>query len=383
MNQKTFGGRMLVVDDEESVCDVLCQKFSEESFDCKFCLSGEAALALLPLEKFDVIISDLRMPGISGLELVSRMREMDPHAAFLVVTGDSDITTGVEAMKQGASDYIVKPFQLQAVSLRVRRALEKRRVELELENYRQRLEEMVEERTRQLEQALRRIEVIYDETLAALGAALDLRDSGTAGHSSRVTSYCLRLAREMGSSQEQLLDLARGAYLHDIGKIGIPDGILLKPGKLGEGERVVMKDHVSIGHSLVNRIAFLTPAADIVLCHQERFDGSGYPRGLAGDQIPMGARIFAVADALDAMTSHRPYRPAVALDEARKEIENQAGKQFDPEVVRAFLRIPDSVWASLRNQQGTPTELLPSAFPKGRKSSVAAAGSGPTPAQAN
>jgi cyclic di-GMP phosphodiesterase len=384
MKQTKFAGRMLVVDDEEAICSVLCQKFSQEGFECKYCLNGEATLALLQIEKFDVIISDLRMPGISGLELVGRAREIDPQAALLVVTGDSDIKTGIEAMKQGAADYIVKPFQLQAVSLRVRRALEKRQVELELENYRKRLEEMVDDRTQQLAQALRRIEVTYDETLAALGAALDLRDSGTAGHSSRVTSYCLRLAREMGCSQEQLQELARGAYLHDIGKIGIPDGILLKHDRLTAEERVVMQAHVRIGHRLVNRIAFLTPAADIVLCHQERFDGSGYPRGLAGEEIPMAARIFSVADALDAMTSDRPYRRALVLDEARKEIESQSGKQFDPEVVRAFLRIPDSVWESLRDQHAaTATDVLPIPFRDGRKSPLTQADSRTTVQKAN
>jgi putative nucleotidyltransferase with HDIG domain len=354
MEEFKWVGRMLVVDDEESICNLLCQKFGQEGFDCRFCLSGEAALALLQSEKFDVIISDLRMPGISGLEFVSKAREITPHAAFLVVTGETDVKTGVEAMKEGAADYIVKPFQLQAVSLRVRRALEKRRIELELENYRKRLEEMVEERTQQLARALSRIELTYDETLAALGAALDVRDAGTAGHSSRVTRYSIRIAQEMGFAPDVLKDLTRGAYLHDIGKIGIPDGILLKGNKLTPEERAVMQAHVGIGYRLVSRIAFLTSAAEIVLAHQERFDGRGYPRGLAGEQIPLGARIFAVADTLDAMTSDRPYRTALTLAEAKREIERESGKQFDPKVVRAFLSIPDSVWEGiLRNHQAS------------------------------
>ncbi|HUY15180.1 MAG TPA: HD domain-containing phosphohydrolase [Terriglobia bacterium] len=356
MEESKFIGRMLVIDDEEAICNILCLKFTQEGFDCKSCLSGEAALVLLQSEKFDVIISDLRMPGISGLELVGRAREIDPRAAFLVVTGETDVKTGIEAMKQGAADYIVKPFQLQSVSRRVRRALEKRRIELELENYQKRLEEIVEERTGQLVQALWRIETNYDETLAALGAALDLRDSGTAGHSSRVTRYSILLAEEMGWSKELLRELTRGAYLHDIGKIGIPDGILLKRGKLSEEERMVMQAHVEIGYRLVNRIAFLAPAAEIVLSHQEQFDGQGYPRGLAGEQIPLGARIFAVADALDAMTSDRPYRKALGLAYAKKEIENQSGKQFDPAVVRVFLSLPDSVWEGIRTAHESDTD---------------------------
>ncbi len=356
MEESKFTGRMLVVDDEEAVCNILCQKFSQEGFDCKACLSGEAALSLLQTEKFDVIISDLRMPGISGLELVARAREIDSQAAFLVVTGETDVKTGIEAMKQGASDYITKPFQLQSVSRRVRRALEKKRLELELENYRKRLEEMVEERTQQLAQALRRIEATYDETLAALGGALDLRDSGTAGHSSRVTHYCIRIAQEMGCSKDLLRELTRGAYLHDIGKIGIPDGILLKDDDLTKGERAVMQAHVEIGYRLVSRIAFLAPAAEIVLSHQEHFDGCGYPRRLAGKQIPLGARIFAVADALDAITSDRPYRKARSLAEAKQEIERQSGKQFDPDVIRVFLSLPDSVWESIRKEHQASTD---------------------------
>ena len=173
-----------------------------------------------------------------------------------------------------------------------------------------------------------------------MGAALDLRDSATEGHSARVTRYAILIAEALGCTGGQIRELERGAYLHDIGKIGIPDGILLKKGRLTPEEKQVMQAHVITGYRLVQRIPFLATAAEIVLTHQERFDGSGYPRGLKGGEIPLEARIFAVADTLDAMTSDRPYRKALPMVAAIEEIRRQSGRQFDPEIVGAFLTIP-------------------------------------------
>jgi len=206
----------------------------------------------------------------------------------------------------------------------------------------------VAQRTNQLRSALKRVEMTYDETLQALGAALDLRDNETAGHSERVGRYSLEIAKLLDCSIEEMKQIARGAYIHDIGKIGIPDAILLKPDKLSEQETVIMKAHVRIGYDLVSRISFLAPAAEIVLTHQERYDGTGYPQGLVGKEIPLGARIFAVADTLDAITSDRPYRRARPFSSAREEIERESGKQFDPEIVRAFLAVPEGVWEQIR-----------------------------------
>jgi putative nucleotidyltransferase with HDIG domain len=296
----------------------------------------------------DLVISDQRMPGRTGLELLQEVRRLYPSIAFMMITADSDIRLGVEAMKKGAADYLIKPFQLDAVLASLNRALEMKRMELELENYRQNLERMVEERTRQLEAARRRIEMTYDETLEALGAALDLRDTETAGHSLRVTRYCQEIARALGVDGDPLKQITRGAFLHDIGKIGVPDSILLKEGKLTPEEMAVMQSHARIGYDLVSRIAFLAAAAEIVLTHQERFDGAGYPQGLAGEEIPLGARIFAVADTLDAMTSDRPYRRALPFSAARAEVIRESGRQFDPKVVEAFLALPTEVWENIR-----------------------------------
>jgi putative nucleotidyltransferase with HDIG domain len=200
------------------------------------------------------------------------------------------------------------------------------------------------------EAATNRVELTYDDTLQALGAALDLRDNETAGHSHRVTRYCLELAKRIGCSGEQLKHIERGAYLHDIGKIGTPDAILLKPGKLTSEEREIMQQHARVGYELVSRIEFLQDAAEIVHTHQERYDGKGYPQGLAGDAIPLGARIFAVADTFDAMTSNRPYRNALPLAVALEEINNESGRQFDPKVVEVLRTIPPVVWEGIRRE---------------------------------
>ena len=348
MGDEVSKRRILIVEDDPGVGRLLSETLSSEDFDCQNASTGEEALGLLERQVFDVVLSDLRMPGISGLDLLEEVRKTHRHLAFLMVTGVDDLSVAIQAMKEGADDYLVKPLQLETVVASVARALDKRRLELELEKYRQGLEEMVKQRTKQLETAMRRIELTYDETLEALGAALDLRDNDTAGHSWRVTRYCLDIARTMNCSSDRLKNIARGAYLHDIGKIGVPDAILLKPGKLTEQETALMQAHARIGYDLVSRIAFLAPAAEIVLTHQERFDGTGYPQGLMGDEIPLGARIFAVADTLDAMTSDRPYRRALPYSAAREEIIRESGRQFDPEVVRVFLSISEQALEGIR-----------------------------------
>jgi response regulator RpfG family c-di-GMP phosphodiesterase len=342
--------RVLVVDDDFAIRQLLATKLKLCGFSTTACGSGEEALKLLSNQSFDAIISDLNMPGISGLELLAEAHRQFPRTAFLMATGVGDVSVGVAAMKQGAADYILKPFQMEAVVASLRRALEMKRMEAELEEYRHRLEEMVEQRTNQLKAAMRRIEFTYDETLEALAAALDLRDNETAGHSRRVTLYAQEIARRCNFSADQLKQLERGAYLHDIGKIGIPDLILLKPGKLTPEETAVMKTHVRIGYELMSRVAFLASASQIVLTHQECYDGSGYPQGLRGEEIPLGARIFAVADTLDAMMSDRPYRQGRPYAVARAEIQRESGKQFDPQVVAIFLKIPEETWIAIRSE---------------------------------
>ena len=199
----------------------------------------------------------------------------------------------------------------------------------------------------------------YDELLGVLGVALDFRDNDTAGHSRRVVRYCLEIAQAMGCTSDMWAQLNRGAHLHDLGKIAIPDAILFKKGKLSPEEWGVMRTHPWIGYNLVSRISLLASVAGIMLTHHERYDGTGYPQGLKGDEIPLGARIFAVADTLDAMTSDRPYRKALSFSDARDEITRESGRQFDPEGVKAFLTIPEEmlrgvVWGEKRRTVRLP-----------------------------
>jgi len=228
---------------------------------------------------------------------------------------------------------------------------------LENDHYRRNLEKLVEERTAELKVALEKVEQSYDDTLEALGGALDLKDAETEGHCRRVTAFTIAIAKAMKVSPQLLPQIARAAFLHDIGKMAIPDQILRKPGPLTPEEREVMRTHCKIGYNMVSQIPFLKEAAEIVLSHQEHFDGTGYPRGLKGEEIPLGARIFAVADALDAMISDRPYRKALSVTHAREEIQRCSGTQFDPVVVKMFLSMPDELWSELRENLGRPYRL--------------------------
>ncbi len=343
--------RILLVDDEPAACKLLSIILSQAHFSCATANSGEEARAALLRERFDAVISDLCMPGIGGMDLLAEARRHHPYMAFLVTTGVDDLDVGVQAMRAGADDYLLKPLREDAVLVSLDRALHKRQLEQKLENYRERLEKMVEERTEQLDEALQKIERSYEDTLQALGAAIDLRDSETAGHSYRVCCYSLEIATRMGLPEGRLKNLARGAYLHDIGKLGVADGILLKPGPLTAEERALMQQHVLIGYELVKGIPFLADAAEIIVAHHERYDGRGYPRCLKGAEIPQSARIFAVADAFDAITSDRPYRRASSFEVGREIMEPQSGRQFDPEVLKAFLSIPLTTWPAIAKHQ--------------------------------
>jgi response regulator RpfG family c-di-GMP phosphodiesterase len=344
--------RVLAVDDEPAAAKLLSLILAPPAFRCVTACTAEEALVALQREPFDAVISDLQMPGLSGMELLTEVRQKHPHMAFLVTTGVDDVDVGVKAMRSGADDYLVKPLRESAVVASLENALEKRRLEQEVEHYRRHLEELVAARTEQLRAALNQIEQSYEDTLQALGAAIDLRDNETGGHSERVCRYSLEIARAMGWQGNDLGRLARGAYLHDIGKLGVPDGILLKPGPLTGEERTVMRRHSQIGFDLIKDIPFLADAAEVVLMHHERFDGTGYPRGLKEEEIPLSARIFAVADTLDAITSERPYQHAASFESAREIIRRLSGTAFDPRVVSVFLNIREDIWPIVaRNQR--------------------------------
>ena len=323
---------------------VLFRHLQEEGSECVTCPSALDALNKMKNQHFSLVISDVMMPGMSGMEFLHLAKKEHPETAFIMITGLMDINTAVDSLRIGAFDFITKPFELTAINRAVARALERRRLLIENRYYREQLERNVRERTMELNEALHDVEESYKITLEALVTALDAREHETKAHSQRVREYALTLAQVLGLNHDDLIQTGRGALLHDVGKIGVRDSILLKPGKLNEEEWVEMRKHPQIGYNILQSIEFLSPAAEIVLCHQERWDGSGYPNRLAGPDIPLGARIFAVVDTMDAMTTDRPYRKALSLEAAIDEIRSCSGSQFDPHVTEAFLQIHTESW---------------------------------------
>jgi putative nucleotidyltransferase with HDIG domain len=349
--------QILIVDDEEAIREVVSALLKAQDYRCTVCSNGRMALESFRHNSFDLVLSDIVMPEMDGLKLLAELRLADPDVPVIMVTAMHDISIALEAIRAGAYDYILKPFEKDQLYLSVRRALEHRQVVLENQTYQSDLEHLVAERTQQLSIALQDLEESYDDTLEALGGALDAKDAETEGHSQRVTAFTIAIAKAMDVDRSLLRHIARGAFLHDIGKMGIPDQILRKPGPLTAEEREIMRKHCEIGYAVLERIPFLKEAAEIVLAHQESYDGSGYPRGLKGAQIPLGARIFAVADTLDAMISDRPYRKAVPISAARAEIQLYSGRQFDPHVVEVFLAQPDEIWLELHEKVSEPFRL--------------------------
>src|SRR5580692_2739521 len=348
--------RILVVDDEEAIREIVCAILVAAGYICNQAGSGLEALALLNSgEEFELMLSDLMMADLDGIGLLERTKEKFPDMPVVMVTAVHDISVALAAIRNGAYDYLLKPFEREQLLNAVKRALENRRLKVENRTYQTNLESLVEARTDQLQRAVAELERSYDITLEALGDALDLKDSETQNHTRRVTAFTIAIAREMGVPREQILVIARGAFLHDFGKMAIPDNILRKPGKLNDEERAIMREHCYHGYQMLKKIPFLAEACEIVYSHQEHFNGSGYPRNLKGTEIPLGARIFSVADTLDAIISDRPYRPARTLPEARKEIQDYTGTQFDPEVVDVFMRISDNVFEDLRREINAQT----------------------------
>ena len=341
--------RVLVVDDEAPVRSMIGATLERQGYDVQLAMSGTQAVEFLTQgSTFDLVLTDIVMQDGNGIALLERIHADQPHLPVVMVSAIHDISVAIDSMRRGAYDYLLKPFEREHLVATVQRALEHRQALQESHNYQQNLEQVVRARTEMLRQAMEDLEHSYDVTLEALGDALDLKDSETEGHSKRVTAYTIALARAMGIPPIDIKVIARGAFLHDIGKMAIPDEILRKPGKLTSEEEEIMRDHCTRGYHILRKIPFLSEAAAIVYTHQEYYDGNGYPSRLRGNEIPIGARIFAVADAMDAITSDRPYRKARSFDEARQEILRCSGSQFDPSVVEVFLKIPNELWHELR-----------------------------------
>ncbi len=345
--------RILIVDDEPDITEILADLLGD-NHDCTTANSAEAALELLAANQFELVVSDITMPGMSGLEMLPRAKSISPNTVVVMISGMQTVESAIGALRLGGFDYLMKPFDLRQVEAVVKRALEHHELIVAKQRYENHLEELVEQRTAELDLALNSLEDAYRSTLKALTAALETRDSETHGHSERVVTYSLRLGREYGLSAEQMKALEFGSLLHDIGKIGVPDLILRKPAKLTDEEWVLMREHPLHGQQILRGIEFLEGPARVVAQHHEKWDGSGYPLGLQGDDIDLCARIFSVADAFDAITSDRVYRRGKSYQEAADELDEWAGRQFDPKVVEAFHRVPQQDWDELHKRSLLP-----------------------------
>jgi len=347
--------RILVVDDEANVGAAIGATLKRAGYvpvlarDC-----NEALRQFAGGPPFDIVLLDIMLGEGDGLTLLETLKEIQPETPVVMISSVPEITVVISAMKKGAYDYLLKPVGHEQLLSTVLRALKHRELDRQDTLRRQSLERLVEARTGMLHRAIADLERSYDITLEALGNALDLKDAETEGHSKRVTAYSIVLARAMNLDASEVKVIARGAFLHDIGKMAIPDAILSKPGRLTPDEQAVMREHCVRGYAMLKKIPFLERAAEIVFSHQEHYDGGGYSQGLKGDGIPLGARIFAVADTLDAITSDRPYRKAKSFAEARHEIERCGGTQFDPGIVAVYRELPDRLWSDLRAEIDNP-----------------------------
>jgi response regulator RpfG family c-di-GMP phosphodiesterase len=327
----------LVVDDEPRLRQVLAHLMKSDGFTCLEAGNGEEALALLQRHPVTLVMSDLRMPKMDGLELLRQVRARWPDVAVVMITAVADVEVAVSCLAIGAMDYLTKPFHLEEVRARVAQAMENRRLVIENRGYQESLQEKVGVQARRLEE-------LFMASIQSLAEVLELKDPYTRGHSVRVSEYSAVIARELGIGGEMLRQIELGGHVHDIGKIGVREDVLNKPGKLTDAEYEHIMTHPVVGWRILAPLLADTPVAlNIVRSHHERFDGRGVPDRLAGAAIPLEARIAAAADAFDAMTSDRPYRPdGLSVAEAIADLVRCAGSQFDPDVVAALVRAADA-----------------------------------------
>ncbi len=347
------GEKILIVDDEDAIRSLFVEALEELGYRCDVAANGlEALEKFYRVKDYDVVLLDIQMPKLNGIETLKKLKNYSPDLSIIMVSASRDIENVRAALKEGAYDYVFKPFHVTDVDTVIRRAIERSNLIKANKDYQKNLEKKVVQQTEELVRA-------YSGTLEAMILALDLREHETGYHSYRVTEYAINLGKHMNLSEEELSVIAKGALLHDIGKIGVPDHILLKPDKLTEEEWEHMRKHAQFGYDLLKRIDFLEASARIVHTHHERYDGQGYPSGLSRDEIPLGARIFSVVDALDAMTSRRAYRKAIPFEDAVQIITEASGSQFDPEVIEVFATIPIEEWKGIKRRiAGSSSEYL-------------------------
>jgi putative two-component system response regulator len=346
--------KILIVDDEPYVRRTLSRLLDRAGHQCDVARDAEEATLQLRSASFDLMLADVRMPGRSGLELASWAQQSYPDLAVLMLTGVEDPDVADVALERGAFGYMVKPWRATEVLINVSGALRRRQLELERRRERHELQSEVGDRTRELRQfvddlqtAKEQVAHAHEETVQRLCRAAEFRDNETAQHIQRMSHFCALLGRRLGMPEQRCEALRLASLMHDVGKIGIPDAILLKPGRLEPYEFDTMKLHAEIGYRILSgsNVVLLDQAAVIAHTHHEKFDGSGYPRGLAGDEIPLDGRITAVADVFDALTSKRVYKDPMPVDVALEILQDQRGKHFDPQIVDLFIDSIDEVLA--------------------------------------
>lgn len=326
-------GYVLIVDDEPQLRRVLSRLMASDGFEVDEATNGREALNSLARRPATLVLSDLYMPELDGIGLLREVTANHPDTAVIMITAVTDVSTAVHCLSLGAMDYITKPFHLEEIRARVRQALERRRLLLENREHQERLEERVREQAHRLEQ-------LFLASMQSLADALELKDPYTHGHSVRVSQYCVAIAQRMGLTQAAIQEIELGGRVHDIGKIGVREEVLNKAGPLTDEEYKHVMTHPVVGWRIMQPLLREMPQAlSVVRSHHERYDGRGIPDGLMTTAIPLEARIAAVADTFDAMTSARPYRPGMALEAALAEITRCAGTQFDPQVAEAFVAL--------------------------------------------
>jgi len=323
---------ILVVDDEESIRNLLGRMLLMGGYECTLAADAAEARKCIKDRKFELILCDITMPGESGIDFIRYVAAEYPDTATMMVTAVDDPEIAETALEVGIYGYMIKPFNANEIIINIRNSLRRRELEIAGRTYRKNLEQKVEERTAELQETL-------EGTIYALTKTVEYRDPYTGGHQQRVSDLASAIAKEMGFPEDKIMGIHMAGGLHDIGKIAIPVEILSKPGRLSKTEFELIKNHSQVGYDILNPIKFPWPVSQIVLQHHERMNGSGYPNGLSGKEILIEAKILGVADVVEAMASHRPYRPALGIDKALGEISINKGKLYDVEVANVCLKI--------------------------------------------
>jgi response regulator RpfG family c-di-GMP phosphodiesterase len=331
--------RVLIVDDEKVIRDMLRRLLEMTGYICTTAPDAIKARAILRRQDFELVLCDVNMPGESGMDLVKFISSAYPDTAIIMVTGQDNPELAEKALDIGAYGYVIKPFKPNQLIINISNALRRRSLEINNRRYIMDMEKIIDERTEAVQEAMRKLRKSIDGIIKTMSSMVEMRDPYTAGHQQRVADLAQYISLELGLPKERVEGIRMAGLIHDLGKIAVPAEILTKPGKLSNIEFNLIKVHPQTGYDILKDIEFPWPIDKIVLQHHERMNGSGYPNGISGEEIFMESRIMAVADVVEAMASHRPYRVALGLGAAKEEIIKNKGVLFDPMVVDACVKV--------------------------------------------